>query len=129
DENFWLTGMKKAKEVKEVTIETHVTKMVNGHKAYFVIVSLTGEVEGIGEVKAKTQQMIEAIPGQLFIVTCAAGDAEPGYAQDESDFTTVFNSFAPLGDAPVAMLQSPGISSLTMYTLPRFGGVSRIVTQ
>jgi hypothetical protein len=129
DENFWLSHMRKAKEVKEVTAETHGVKMINGHKAYFVIVHLTGEVEGVGEVKAKTQQMIEAIPGQLFIVTCAAADAEPGYAQEESDFNIVFNSFAPLGDVPVAMLSSPGVSSLTMYTQPRFGGVCHIVTQ
>jgi hypothetical protein len=127
DEAFWLSGLKKAKYVDDVTIETTGVKMINGHKAYVVVANLSATVPNVGPVKVKTQQMIEAIPGQFFIVTCTASDT--GYAQEESDFNIVFNSFAPLSDAPVAALESNGVSSLTMYSLPRFGGVSRIVTQ
>ena len=129
DENFWLTSLKKAKSIKEVTVESHGQKMVNGHKAYFVVAQLTGTVEGVGDVSIKIQQMMEAIPGQFFLVGCAARNADDGYPVEESDFTSVLHSFAPLSDAPVASLSVPGVSSLTMYSQPRFGGVSRVVTQ
>jgi len=129
DENFWLTSLKKVKMLKEVKIESHGQKMVHGHKAYFVVAVITGTVEGVGDVTLKTQQMMEAIPGQFFLLGCAAHDADDGYPLDVADFETVLNSFAPLSDAPVAMLEGQGVSSLTMYSQPRFGGVSRVVTQ
>jgi hypothetical protein len=127
DEAFWLKGLKKVTAVEDVTIEAHGAKMINGHKAYFVLANITGTIPNVGPVNAKMQQMIEAIPGQLFIVTCTATIA--AYAQEESDFDSVFASFAPLSDVPVASLSSPGVRSLTMYSLPQFGGVSRVFTQ
>jgi len=127
DEKFFLDGMKTAQYVTEATVSSTGGKMVNGHRAYFVVGDLTANIPNDGIVKARTQQMIELIPGQIFIVTCTASDV--GYATEEGDFNTVFNSFAPLSDAPVASLSVPGVSSLTMYTAPRFGGVSRVVTQ
>ena len=127
DENFWLTGMKHVKNVEDATVDSHGVRMVNGHKAYVANGTMTGNVPNVGSVKAKIQQMLEAIPGQVFIVTCAAW--ESGFAQEEADINVVMNSFEPIGDVPVAMLRSGGVTSLTMYTQPRFGGVSRVVTQ
>jgi hypothetical protein len=127
DEAFWLRALKKAKYVDDASIEATGVKMINGHKAYFAIANLSATVPNVGAIKAKTQQMLEAIPGQFFIVTCTASDT--GYAQEESDFNIVFNSFAPLSDAPVASAEPNGVSSLTMYSLPGFGGVSRVVTR
>jgi hypothetical protein len=127
DESFWLKGLKVAKEVIDASIESHGARMVNGHKAFFVLAKVTGNVAHAGPATAKMQQMLEAIPGQLFVVTCAAWEAS--YAKEEADFDIVLNSFAPIGDAPVAMFESIGVTSLTMYSLPRFGGVSRVVTQ
>lgn len=127
DEKFFRDGMKSAQYVTEATVVSTGSKSVNGRRAFMVVGDLTADVPGQGVLKARTQQMIELIPGQIFIVTCTASDT--GYAQEESDFEIMLNSFAPLSDAPVASLQTPGVSSLTMYTAPDFGGASRVVTQ
>ena len=71
--------------------------------------------------------MIEAIPGEIFIVTCTGSDT--GYATEEADFNLVFDSFAPISDTPVAAAEPPGVSSLTLYAQARFGGVSHVVTK
>src|SRR5262249_51015496 len=44
DEQFWLKGMKQAKYVTDASIETTGTKMRNGHKSYFVVAHLTGNL-------------------------------------------------------------------------------------
>lgn len=127
DDEFWKSGLKTGRYIDDATVVTSGVKMRNGHKAFFVVANLNATVPDVGAIKAKNQQMLQARPGEIFLVTCTASDT--GYATEESDFNIVFDSFAPLSDTPVASAAPNGVPSLTLYSLARFGGVSHVVTQ
>lgn len=125
-EEFWIKAMQGADTVKAVAIDGRGVRMVNGHKAYFMVATIDPKASADGP-KIKTQQMIEVIPGQFFLIMCMS--KADSFDKEEADFTALMNSFAPISDAPVAMREPNGVTSLTMYSLPRYGGVSRVVTQ
>jgi hypothetical protein len=126
-DDFWTQGAKSADGLDSITIDGRGVRMINAHKAYFAITTLSGKRKDGSVVSLKTQQMLEAIPGQFFLLACAA--SKDGFEKEQPDFDAFMNSFAPLGDARVASAPSSGVTSLTMYTQPRFGGVSRVITQ
>jgi hypothetical protein len=127
DEDFWVKAISGVKEAQSAKLDGHGVRMVNGHKAYVAAATLSGASGDGSQLTAKTQQMLEMIPGQMFMILCAVRDS--AFDQEEADISAFMNSFAPISDAPVAMAPSPGVTSLTMYSQPRFGGVSRVITQ
>jgi len=122
---FW-TAAYQASGLKEVTIESTGAKDQSGHKVYFVVASATVEGEK-GSLKAKSKQVLHAIPGSFQFVNCTA--KFESYAQLETEFESIFDSYdAKKGDFIVRAPQNAP-SVLALYSGPRFDGITRVVSQ
>ena len=108
-----------------VVVEKSGSEQMNGRKVYYAVVTLNAVSPGAPLHAIKLKQYWHVIPGEMFFVTCSA--TQDGYAQEEDNFKTVFESFAPLNDV-VASAEPNGVPSLTLYARANFAGVSRVVT-
>jgi hypothetical protein len=128
DEKFWQFALTMTPGTTEATLKSSNTEVKHGRNVYSAVMAFKIPAKDGGTpLDATAREIMLVIPGQFYFVTCLAPDT--GYAAMESDFNTVFNSFVPLNDAPVAANEAPGVSALTLYSEAKFGGVSRVVTQ
>ncbi len=126
NEASWLAMFKTVIFVDNIVIEKTGSESMNGRKVYYVLATFNTVMPGAAVRQVRLKQYLHAIPGEIFFVTCSA--TQGSYAQEEDDFKTVFNSFAPLNNA-VASAQPSGAASLTLYAGADFAGVSRVVTR
>ena len=122
----WLDMFKSVIFLDNIVIEKSGSERRHGRKAFYVLVTFETTVPGMPLRHVKAKQYMHAIPGEIFFVTCSA--SQDTYAQEEDDFKTVFDSFAPLADT-VAAAEPSGVPSLTLYAQANFSGVSRVLTQ
>lgn len=128
DEKFWQFIITMSPGLEDASVKSSRTDVRNGRNVYTAVMAIKlKDKSGQNAVDATAKEIMLVIPGQFYFVTCIAPDT--GYETMEGDFDTVLNSFGPVSDTPVASLETPGVSALTLYSGAKFGGVSRVVTQ
>jgi len=130
-DKFWEMAIMMSPGIENPKLRSSGTETKRGRQVYNAVMTFTVNVKLPDQeliiVPSMGKQILIAIPGQFFIVGCTS--KEESYATEESDFNAVLDSFEPLSDALTVSNETPGVPSLTLYSLARFGGVSHVVTR
>jgi len=108
DKPFWEGALKEA-GMKDAAIETTGEEKQNRRNTYFAVASYAD-----GDRRIKLKVVSHFVPGRAQSLYCVA--YAEGYAREDADFETVFDSFTPLDGGLVAG-RNPRSPSATLGTM------------
>jgi hypothetical protein len=131
NEAFW-RSLIEDKDVKDVKIVETRTELKNGRRGYYATARMTSIEEG-KELPEQQWHVLFMVPGRIHIGQCSVDVAQ--VSAEESDMTTVINSFEPTGSGGVISslgrksAPAPQTAQLVLHGGPQFDGPTHALTQ